>query len=69
MAGNGTRKFTVVLLEFPPTVTFTGPEEAVAGTVAVITPSDQAETAAFTPLNVMVLPDCGAPKPLPLICT
>src|SRR6266481_1002876 len=62
MAGNGTKKFTDVLLEFPPTVTFTGP-------VAVISPSDHAETAAFTPLNVMVLPDCEAPKPLPLICT
>ena len=65
--GGGTVKLTVVLLEIPPAVTFTAPEVAVAGTVAVINPLDHPVIVAFTLLKVT--DPCVVPNPLPLICT
>jgi len=67
MTGASTVKLIVVLLVELPTVTFTAPDVAEDGTVAVMRPSDQALVVAFQPLIATVLVPCVVPKPLPLI--
>jgi hypothetical protein len=55
------------LLAFPPTVTTTGPAVAVAGTGTEMLVSLQLVGDALTPLKVMVLLPCVAPKVVPVI--
>ena len=51
----------------PPTVTMTGPVDAVDGTVAVILVALHEVTVAWTPLKVTKLVFCVAPNPVPAI--
>jgi len=67
MMGAETVKFTVVLLEIPAAVTFTGPVDTEFGTVAVIWLSDQVPIEAAVPLNAT--DPVEDPNQLPLICT
>src|SRR5258708_23971953 len=65
--GAGTVKYRFVLLETPPSVTFTGPVVAADGTVTTICASLQLMTGEAELLSVTALEPCAAPKPLPLI--
>ena len=55
------------MLAFPPTVTTTGPVVAVVGTGTEILVSLQLVGVALTPLKVIVLLPCVAPKVVPVI--
>jgi hypothetical protein len=57
------------LLDWPDTVTTTGPVVAPAGTVVVILVALQAVAVAAVPLNATVLLPCELPKFVPVIVT
>jgi len=65
ICGAGTVKYTFPLPFTPLSMTCTGPEPAVDGTLATIWVSDQLTTEAVTALNDIVLESCVAPKPEP----